>query len=233
MQKKTDAKKENLEIVADGKPHRSFCNRKKCALKGTGKKLLVEQKEKSAPVEAARNLPSKREISSHPEDWWMNIENETPSFPEGRYVSAETDIFTFDLLPAHVHEYVRIRETLREMKELMYGEFAVVIFPSSSEVDDDLYERIMTNEDDILHDEIKKADRHAVYNNIKAILEEEDIPLVDLLEPLQEGHKKYGRVYHYRDHHLNYWGNHVASREIRKFLADYFAAEKDIEDDAL
>jgi len=187
--------------------------------------------EKKDVLDTHANGPSGQDvIEIHSEQWWMNIENERPFLPEDEHITVQTNIFRLNLLSTGTYEYVGVTEMFKEMKELTGGEFAVVLFPDSSQIDDNIYKKILSNKKHPQYEQILQADRHAVYNNIKAILEEENIPFVDLLGPLQEGHKKYGRVYHYRDHHFNYWGNHVAGREIKTFLADYFAAEGDNRD---
>jgi len=152
----------------------------------------------------------------HSEEWWMSINNEVPFFPEDLYVEIEKDFFKFNQIKFDSGAYHGIRDIYRKAKELTNGKLAVILFPGAYQIDDELFEKLDG------YRGLSRKDRNNVYNNIKRILGEEEIPIIDLLEPLKQGHKKYGRVYHAGEWHLNYWGNDIAARDIRKFLADYF-----------
>jgi len=107
------------------------------------------------------------------------------------------------------------------MKKLTDNKLAVVVFPAANEIDDDIYKKVISNKQ-----EYSNIDRDRVYKNIRKMLEELNIPVIDTLEQLKQGQKEHGRVYHLNDTHFNYWGNDMAAREIKTFIKDYFDENK-------
>ena len=195
--------------------------------------------EKGKRVIADDDSEMEKLVDIHPEEWWQDINNEEPVFPEEAIMNHEKRDFSFNAVTTEHPNYLRLKDIFAEMKGLTNNRIAVVIFPMACQVDSERYKRIISGKKnkhlrekieggytDVPDDKIENVDKDRVYNNVKNMLEEENIPAIDVLGPLREGHKKYGRVYHLSDTHLNYWGNHIVAGEIRKFLGDYFNNDK-------
>jgi hypothetical protein len=179
-----------------------------------------EQREKERARKEQLGLLEEEVPGIHPEQWWMDISNEIPPLTERSYVDKEREFFGYNEFEFEHPAYQTIRRIYREAKRLTNGTIAVILFPDAYQVDDRLFGELDG------HAGLSRKDRDTVYNNVKRILAEEDIDTIEFLEELREGQKKYGRVYHKGEWHLNYWGNHIAAGKIGEFLADYFAAEK-------
>jgi len=204
-------------------------------------KHLVDWKRENAATTSVMSSPDQKSVNIHPEEWWMKRKIVPFVLPEdgntAAAINAYTDVeivyFEWNLIETDSFIYSQLKDIFKEMKKLMGRKIVVVLFPDAYQIDDEIYNRILLNARKRSHESFRKAHRHAVYNNVKELLKQENIPVIDLLEPFQKGRKTYGRLYFLNDTHLNYWGNHIAALEIRKFLAAYFAAEEDTEDNTL
>jgi len=190
--------------------------------------LLVGKGEKRKRLQGGADSGGKEIPDAHSEEWWQDISNESPVYPEETYIAIETRYFNGNLIKTDSPIYTRVKEIFREMKELTGGRLAVVLFPDAYQVDDLVYDKILSNKRNDFYEEVRGAQRHFVYDNMKALLEELRIPVIDLFEPIRRGQREYERVYYLNDTHFNYWGNEIAAKEIKRFLKKYFSQEKGI-----
>jgi len=94
--------------------------------------------------------------------------------------------------------------------------FVVTLIPDEFQVDDELWRSISAANSGLQRDRAQAL--------VRAWLEQEDIPYLDLLpvlravEPLEDGKR---HLYHLRDTHFNARGNDVAGRALAAFLRPY------------
>ena len=189
-------------------------------------KELLEEKEARSKVEQAGGASEEKAVAGHSEEWWQDIRNESPVFPEEIYIDIETGYFNANLLSRDSTNYRLLRNIFKEMKRLTKGKFAVVLMPAAYQVDDLIYYKVKSNTRNALYSDVGNADRDFVHNNIKKMLINENIAVIDLLEPMRRGHAKYGRVYRLNDTHFNYWGNDIMAWRLKQFINDYFKANE-------
>jgi len=197
-------------------------------------------------------------INTKSDKWWQNIDNEYKIGigDHDRYIDAETRLLLHNIPSRNHANYLRLEEIFREMKELTGNRLAVTLYPMACQIDNEIYKDIIENKDskhiktwmgdvertlrqkpnDPEYNNMKKMlenlssiDRDNVYKNIREILKELNIPTIELLEHIKQGHEEHKRVYWKGDVHFNYWGNHIAAREIRKYIKGYFEKEKENE----
>jgi len=190
----------------------------------TGEKHSRERKEKIIKGEENFTRPPKKIENVHSETWWQDINNETPLYNYTQFISIELECFSLNSIDSNYAYYKRIKKILKKMKKLTGEKFAVVLFPDRYQIDDELFQKIISfkAKSYLPINLAEKHGRNYIYRSIREILAKENIPVIELLEPLKKGREKYGRVYRLNDTHLNYWGNHIAAGEIRSFLENRF-----------
>ena len=99
---------------------------------------------------------------------------------------------------------------MREISEEVGDRLRVVIIPSEFQVNDAPFAALV-------QDEAERFDRDMPTRRLRAFLEAEEIPYLDLLEPLREAEAG-GLTYWPRDTHWNERGNRVAADEITRWL---------------
>jgi len=98
-----------------------------------------------------------------------------------------------------------------------------VLIPSAYQVEKEVYETCINMEPKLLAHDINMDNLHTL---LRLYYEDEGIPVIDLLPPLREGYKKYGKMYLENDIHWNCRANQIAGQEVKNFFEKYFAEHK-------
>lgn len=94
-------------------------------------------------------------------------------------------------------------------------EFIMVLAPDEFQVNDALWEKLMSMVDDPA-----EYDRDYPQKRVVEFCRRNEIPYLDLLPLLREAQQKQ-HTYHFRDTHWNAWGNQVAGEAIAKKILEY------------
>ena len=177
-------------------------------------------------IEGIVDWQTQRAVVIHSEEWWKDINNgvQSTSMPSDMYLPWMSSEIEINSYPMDHPIYSRLEDIFKEMKQLTNNRLAVVLFPQAVQVDKDLRETLLkylfSKKENEKYPE--NIDMDHFYNNMKDMLERLEIPVIEILDQLKKGHEKYGRVYPLQNIHFNYWGNDIATQEIRNFLKDYF-----------
>ncbi len=139
-----------------------------------------------------------------------NPDLERPTFTPEAFLQKELERAVFARTDKRsVQELLRLYlQAMGKLAQTVEEDFLVVIAPDEYHVNDALWEDMMA-----VVPNPEAYDRYYVINRVKAYLETQGIPYLDLTPILQEAQAQ-GRVFHLRDTHWNARGNAVAGKAI-------------------
>ncbi|MHC5069657.1 MAG: alginate O-acetyltransferase AlgX-related protein [Planctomycetota bacterium] len=153
--------------------------------------------------------------------WMADPTLEEPGFSEQEFISTEAARAFDVLLEEQLDYYEALFDVLTEIQWAARGTpLMVVMIPDEFQVNDELWEKVLT------HMKQEDLDRFKPQRRISNWLREQGIPCLDLLPPfravppLADGRR---HLYHLRDTHFNAHGNHVAGKAIADFIRKHFA----------
>ncbi|TVM19354.1 hypothetical protein DPQ33_03060 [Oceanidesulfovibrio indonesiensis] len=150
-------------------------------------------------------------------DYVRDSTKEEPTLSEEDFIRRELQRLVFcqperDNIQRIYRMYFNALETFR--KRVGPG-FIMVLAPDEFQVNDALWEKLMSMVDDP-----SEYDRDYPQKRVVEYCREKGIPYLDLLPLLREAEKEQ-RTYHLRDTHWNAWGNEIAGEAIADRILEY------------